>query len=103
LHDLRHTYATLSLAAGIPAKVISTRLGHATVAFTQDVYVHAMPDLETEAAEHMGAVILGYEMPIAPRPDGLTLLLGDDEAKPLPNLMQLTDPTSFETIEHRNS
>jgi integrase len=59
LHDLRHTYATLSLAAGVPAKVISTRLGHSTVAFTQDVYIHAMPDLETDAAEHMGTVILG--------------------------------------------
>src|SRR5262249_55798291 len=37
LHDLRHTHATLGLAAHIPAKVMSDRLGHATVAFTQDV------------------------------------------------------------------
>lgn len=40
LHDLRHTHATLGLAAGIPVKVVSDRLGHATVAFTQDV-LHA--------------------------------------------------------------
>lgn len=42
LHDLRHTHATLGLAAGVPAKVMSDRLGHATVAFTQDIYMHAI-------------------------------------------------------------
>jgi integrase len=46
LHDLRHAHATLGLEAGIPAKVMSTRLGHATAAFTQDVYTHSVPSLE---------------------------------------------------------
>jgi len=59
LHDLRHTHATLGLAAGIPAKVMSDRLGHATVAFTQDVYMHAIPQLEADAAEHVAALIFG--------------------------------------------
>ena len=39
-HDLRHTHASLALQAGVPAKVVSERLGHATVAFTLDVYSH---------------------------------------------------------------
>jgi integrase len=34
LHDVRHSYATAALAAGIPAKVVSERLGHATIAIT---------------------------------------------------------------------
>ncbi len=57
LHDLRHTHATLGLAAGIPAKVMSDRLGHATVAFTQDIYMHAIPALEESAAQQVADLI----------------------------------------------
>ena len=59
LHDLRHTHATIGLAAGVPPKVMSDRLGHATVAFTQDTYMHAIPRLEEEAADQMAALIFG--------------------------------------------
>ena len=59
LHDLRHTHATLGLAAGIPVKVMSDRLGHATTAFTQDVYMHAIPDLEHDAADQLGDLVFG--------------------------------------------
>ena len=61
LHDLRHTHATLGLAAGIPTKVMSDRLGHATTAFTQDVYMHAIPPLEADAAERIAAMIFATE------------------------------------------
>lgn len=61
LHDLRHTHATLGLAAGIQPKVMSDRLGHATVAFTQDVYMHAIPRLEEEAAEQVALLIFGLD------------------------------------------
>jgi integrase len=57
LHDLRHTHATLGLAAGVPPKVMSERLGHATVAFTQDVYMHTIPQLEYEAADQIADLI----------------------------------------------
>jgi integrase len=57
LHDLRHTHATLGLAAGVPPKVMSDRLGHSTVAFTQDVYMHAIPRLEEQAAEQVADLI----------------------------------------------
>jgi len=50
LHDLRHTHATLELQAGIHPKVVSERLGHATVSITLDTYSHAIPALQEEAA-----------------------------------------------------
>jgi integrase len=59
VHDLRHTYATLALAAGIHPKVVSERLGHSTVAFTMDVYSHAVPGMEADAAEKIAALIFG--------------------------------------------
>jgi len=58
LHDLRHTHATLALAAGIHPKVVSERLGHATVAITLDCYSHAIPALQEEAAERIAGLVL---------------------------------------------
>jgi integrase len=43
LHDLRHTHATLLLAAGEPVKVVSERLGHANATITLTVYQHVHP------------------------------------------------------------
>lgn len=59
LHDLRHTHATLALQAGIHPKIVSERLGHATVAITLDVYSHATDHLQKEAAELVGKLISG--------------------------------------------
>ena len=59
LHDLRHTHATLALAAGVHPKVVSERLGHSTVAFTLDVYSHAVPALQEEAADRIAALVFG--------------------------------------------
>ena len=53
LHDLRHTAASLLLAAGVPLKVVSETLGHSSIAITADVYAHVTPDLRREAAEAM--------------------------------------------------
>jgi integrase len=50
LHGLRHTHATLLLAAGANVKTVSARLGHASVAFTLDTYAGALPELEHDAA-----------------------------------------------------
>lgn len=52
-HDLRHTYATLSLAGGVPIKVVSERLGHARIAITLDLYAHVMPGMGRAAADLM--------------------------------------------------
>jgi integrase len=51
LHDLRHTHATLLLKAGVPIKVVSERLGHATPAFTMTTYQHVLPGMQAEAAQ----------------------------------------------------
>jgi integrase len=54
---VRHTHATLLLAAGVPIKVVSERLGHATIAMTLDVYAHVLPAMDREAAERFGALL----------------------------------------------
>ena len=59
LHDVRHSYATAALAAGIPAKVVSERLGHATIAITLDVYSHVIPGMDAQAANAVASLILG--------------------------------------------
>lgn len=56
-HGLRHTHATLLLLAGVHPKVVSERLGHASVALTLDTYSHAVPSMQLEAAEKMGAIL----------------------------------------------
>lgn len=60
-HDLRHTWATLALRAGVHPKVVSERLGHSTVAFTLDVYSHAIPAMQAEAADAVAALVFGGE------------------------------------------
>ena len=55
LHDLRHTAASLMLAAGIPVHVVAVRLGHATPKITLSVYAHVLPTQGVEAADVMGA------------------------------------------------
>jgi integrase len=57
LYDLRHTAATLALSAGVPAKVVSEQLGHATCAFTLDVYSHVLPHMQAEAADRVAALL----------------------------------------------
>ena len=59
LHDLRHTHATLYLRAGVHPKIVSERLGHATISITLDVYQHALPTLQREAAAQVAALIYG--------------------------------------------
>ncbi len=53
LHDLRHTHATLMIAAGVPVKVVSERLGHSTPAFTMTVYQHVLPAMQREAVQNL--------------------------------------------------
>jgi integrase len=50
IHGLRHTHATMLLEAGINPKVVSERLGHASIATTMDIYSHVLPDIQDQAA-----------------------------------------------------
>ena len=57
-HDLRHTHATLLLLKGIPVKVVSERLGHSTVAMTQDTYAHVLPEMQAEVVKVLDGVFV---------------------------------------------
>ena len=56
-HDLRHTFATLSLQNGDDIKTVSESLGHATVAFTLDVYGHVTDKMKRDSADRMQKLI----------------------------------------------
>lgn len=50
IHDLRHSHASILLAAGVPIHVVQARLGHEKIATTVDTYSHLMPDAQVAAA-----------------------------------------------------
>ncbi|HEY5013313.1 MAG TPA: site-specific integrase [Acidimicrobiia bacterium] len=64
LHDLRHTAASLMLAAGVHPKIVSERLGHAGIQITLDRYSHVTAGLQAEAANVLARAVF------EPRPDG---------------------------------
>lgn len=53
LHDLRHSYAVTALQAGDDIKTIQEQLGHATAAFTLDVYAHALDNMKKQSAKNI--------------------------------------------------
>ena len=57
VHDLRHTHATLILKSGVHPKVVSERLGHASVGITLDIYSHVLPRLREAAAERFDEML----------------------------------------------
>jgi integrase len=59
LHDLRHTWATLALQAGVHPKVVQERLGHSNIAITLDIYSHVVPAMQTDAADRVASIVLG--------------------------------------------
>ena len=59
LYDLRHAAATLALTAGVPTKVVSEQLGHASAAFTLDVYSHVLPHMQDAAAAKVETLLFG--------------------------------------------
>ena len=56
-HGLRHTHATMLLRQGVPAKIVSERLGHANVGITLDTYSHVLPDMQDTAADAIEAIM----------------------------------------------
>ena len=57
LHDLRHSYAVASIRAGDDIKTVQDNLGHATAAFTLDVYAHATEQMKRDSAARMEVYI----------------------------------------------
>jgi integrase len=59
LYDLRHSTATLLLLEGVNPKIVSERLGHASVTLTLDTYSHVLPGMQKDATEKLGQVLFG--------------------------------------------
>lgn len=59
LHDVRHSYIVAAIRAGVPVKVISERVGHASTAFTMDIYASVLPGMGADAAAKVAAAIDG--------------------------------------------
>src|SRR5436190_20086117 len=58
LHECRHTFASLMIAAGVNAKALSTYMGHANISITLDRYGRLMPGSEEEAAELLDTYLM---------------------------------------------
>ncbi len=61
-HDLRHTYATLAIQAGVPLLTVSRQLRHASISTTADIYAHAVPGSNRAAADALEAILAGNQM-----------------------------------------
>ena len=57
LHDLRHSWATLALRAGVNPKVVQERLGHTNISVTLGIYSHVSADTHREAADAVAALV----------------------------------------------
>ncbi|HYU44681.1 MAG TPA: tyrosine-type recombinase/integrase [Terriglobales bacterium] len=55
---MRHTAATIALAAGVSPKVVSEQLGHASTAFTLDTYSHVLPHMQDEAVARIESMLV---------------------------------------------
>lgn len=66
LHDLRHTHGTLLIAAGVPVKVVSERLGHGHPAFTIETYQHVLPGMQAHAAQIFERLVVPGLLPTEP-------------------------------------
>jgi integrase len=69
LHDLRHTFATLAVQAGVHVKVVSEMLGHSSITVTLDTYSHVLPVLHEEAMDLLSGVVLDQNSPVITPPN----------------------------------
>lgn len=69
LHELRHTHGTLLIAAGLPVKVVSERLGHAVPAFTIERYQHMLPGMQADAARVFEQFVASSSLPVDQVPE----------------------------------
>lgn len=70
-HDLRHTFATLTLRMKVPVEVVSKKLGHARVSITMDIYRHV---LDSEQREHVVDVFSPTTIPTSVQTSQISLL-----------------------------
>lgn len=63
LYDLRHSFATLALRAGTPARLVSEQLGHRSVAFTLHTYGHVLEETRGEVAQSLSDIFAQQPTP----------------------------------------
>jgi len=66
-HDLRHTAATLMLLQGTNPKIVQERLGHASIQLTMDTYSHVLPDMQSDIANRMDALLTPIPVSLTPK------------------------------------
>lgn len=59
IHDMRHMAATLLVALGLDLKSVQTRMGHANIRTTLDLYAHSIPGSDKSAAEKLAEMTMG--------------------------------------------
>jgi integrase len=59
LHEARHTFASLMIAAGVNAKCLSAYMGHSSVTITYDRYGHLMPGNEADSVALFDSYLAG--------------------------------------------
>jgi integrase len=61
LHDPRHTAASVLLAQGVPARVVTEILGHSQISVTLNIYAHVAPEIAREAASRLEGALWSGE------------------------------------------
>ena len=93
--ERRCSYATAGLAAGVPPKVMSERLGHASVAFTLQTYGHVIPGMDKDAAATVADLILSSTQ------KGSGTVVPDPSANKSANSGPQSDPPMKEVKDER--
>ncbi|MEJ9111513.1 tyrosine-type recombinase/integrase [Bacillus paramobilis] len=57
VHDLRHTHATMLIEQNVNVKLISSRLGHASIKTTLDIYSHVLPSMDKSISDELEKII----------------------------------------------
>ena len=61
MHDIRHTFASLMIARGVPIKVVQELLGHTTIQMTLDTYTHVLPGMKEDAMDRLQTVFTAMD------------------------------------------
>ena len=107
LHDLRHSYATFMLSAGVDLKSISMSLGHSTIAVTANTYAHVTDSLQQQNADRLDVALGGVVGDaLTASGEGLPKSSGplrahrapQNSKKPCGYRVSLVAPTGFEPV-----
>ena len=72
-HDLRHTYAVACIESGVDIKTLQENLGHATAAFTMDVYGHVSRQMQLNSASKLESFIQNINEKVSLIEEGTTM------------------------------